>query len=288
MMAYVLPGAIFLLMLSVGMSLRFTELIARWRRLTWTKWFALTMATFVIPPALALVLANLFHLSLPEIVGLFMLGAAPGAPLLSRNLAQRGFDVHLAASYQIWAALMVPIMLPLVIAAAGLLYDRHIWIPPSFLLRQIVMKQLLPVIIGMLIARAAPNRSERMLPVLNVLGNVILTLLIIFVLIKMGPQLKNLTPFVPVAALLLALGSLGAIFLFRAADEAAKDTFALCNVNRHVGLAMLISGQYLHAREAVPTLACYALMVPAVIIVYVKRVGLSRKSAAASAGNAQP
>lgn len=278
MMTYVLPGAIFLLMLSVGMSLRLTELMARWRRLTWTKWFALTMATFVIPPALALLLANLFRLSLAETVGLFMLGAAPGAPLLSRNLAQRGFDMHVAASYQIWAALMVPLMLPLVIAAAGLLYDRHIWIPPSFLLRQIVEKQLLPVVVGMLIARAAPKPSERVLPVLNVLGNVILTLLIVAILIKMGPQLKKLTPMVPVAALLLALGSLGAIFLFRAADEAAKDTFGLCNVNRHVGLAMLISGQYLHAREAVPTLACYALIVPVVIIVYVKRMSAARKT----------
>ena len=281
-MAHVLPIAIFLLMLSVGMSLRFQELITRWRRLTWTKWFALTISTFVIPPALALLLANFFHLGLPEIVGLFMLGAAPGAPLLSRNLAQRGFDMHVAASYQIWAALMVPVMLPLVIGAAGLLYDRHIWIPPLFLLRQIVVKQLLPVVIGMLIAWAAPKWSQRVLPVFNVLGNVILTLLIIFVLIKMGPQLKNLTPMVPVAALLLALGSLGAIFLFRAADEAAKETFALCNVNRHVGLAMLISGQYLHAREAVPTLACYALIVPVVIIVYARRMGTSRKIAEAA------
>lgn len=286
-MAYVLPGAIFLLMLSVGMSLRITQLIARWRRLDWTKWFALTMATFVIPPALALLLANLFRLSLPETVGLFLVGAAPGAPLLSRNLAQRGFDMHMAASYQIWASLMVPIMLPLVIAGAGLLYDRHIWIPPSFLLRQIVIKQLLPVVLGMLIAWVAPARSERVLPVVNILGNVILGLLIIAVLIKMGPQLRDLTPLVPVAALLLSLGSLGVIFVFRAADDQAKETFALCNVNRHVGLAMLISGEYLHAQHAaVPTLACYALIAPVVIIIYVKRMSASSRKAAAAAGKA--
>jgi bile acid:Na+ symporter, BASS family len=271
-MQYVLFGAIFLLMLSVGMSLHLKQLITQWRSLSWARWFALTMATFVIPPALALLLANLFRLSRPELVGLFMVGAAPGAPLLTRNLSRRGLNLHVAASYQIWAGLMVPIMLPLVVWAAGLLYDRHIWIRPRFLVEQIALKEFVPVIIGMLIAWFAPKWAQRALPVLNVLGNVGLTVIIVAVLIKMGPLLKNITPLVPVAAVLLALGSLGAIFLFRAANPATKDTFALCNVNRHVGLAVLIAGQYMHVQEAIPAVACYALIAPLVIIVYVKRV----------------
>jgi hypothetical protein len=49
------------------------------------------MATFLIPPALALLLANLFHFSLGETAGLFMVGVAPGAPLLTRNIAKQGF-----------------------------------------------------------------------------------------------------------------------------------------------------------------------------------------------------
>ena len=110
-----------------------------------------------IPPALALLFANLFRLTPGETAGLFMVGVAPGAPLLTRNLARRGFDMHMAASYQVWAALMVPVMIPIVVAAAGKLYGRDIWIPPAALLKQIVLKQFLPLSVGMGIAGVAPN-----------------------------------------------------------------------------------------------------------------------------------
>ena len=118
-MQYLLPGAVFLLMVSVGMSLKLTEVVGHWRRLDWFTWSSLATATFIIPPALALLVANLFRLTLGETAGLFMVGVAPGAPLLTRNLARKGFDMHLAASYQVWAALMVPVMIPIVVAVAG-------------------------------------------------------------------------------------------------------------------------------------------------------------------------
>jgi len=123
-MQYLLPSAVFLLMLSVGMSLEPTKVVANWRRLTWFTWLCLTIATFLIPPALALLLAHIFGLTLGATAGLFMVGATPGAPLLTRNMARRGFDMHMAASYQLWAALMVPVMIPLVVAAAGKIYGR--------------------------------------------------------------------------------------------------------------------------------------------------------------------
>jgi len=63
----------------------------------------LLLATFIVPPAVALLLARILPLNLSETAGLFMVAAAPGAPLLTRNLARRGFDMHLAASYQVWA-----------------------------------------------------------------------------------------------------------------------------------------------------------------------------------------
>ena len=125
------------------------------------------LATFIIPPALALLIANLFRLTPGETVGLFMVGVAPGAPLLTRNLARKGFDVHMAASYQVWAALMVPLMIPIVVATAAKLYGRDIWIPPAALLKQIALKQLLPLAAGMFVAFAAPTRSQRLQPTLR-------------------------------------------------------------------------------------------------------------------------
>ena len=137
-----LPAAIFLLMVSVGMSLRLGEVFAHLGRLEWNGWLGLLTATFLIPPALALLLAEAFHLTPGEAAGLFMIGVAPGAPLLTRNMARKGFDMQIAASYQVWAAMMVPVMIPLVVAAAGKIYGRDIWIPPIVLLKQIALKEL--------------------------------------------------------------------------------------------------------------------------------------------------
>lgn len=269
-MQYLLPGAVFLLMVSIGMSLKFTEVIAHWRRMNAFAWAALLTATFIIPPALALIFANLFRLTLAETVGVFLVGVAPGAPLLTRNLARRGFDMQMAASYQVWAALMVPIMIPLLVWIAARFYGRSIWIPPVLLLREIALKQFLPLAVGIVVASLAPKASSRAQPAINVAGNVLLTLMIVLVLFKMGPALEQITPLVPVAALIVAVGSIAAFFLFPFNSPQIRETFAICNANRHVGLALLLSGRYLHAQRALPAIACYAILAPLVMFLFVR------------------
>jgi hypothetical protein len=61
----------------------------------------------------------------------------------------------------------------------------------------------------------------------------------------------------------LAVGSIAAILLFCFGDELLKQTFAICNANRHVGLALLLIGEYGGARIGLPAVACYyALAAP--------------------------
>lgn len=272
-MAHLLPIAVFLLMASVGMSLKLTEVITHWQRLDWVEWLYVGGATFVVPPALALLMAKLFHLTRGETIGLFMVGVAPGAPLLTRNIGRKGFDMQMAASYQVWAALMVPVMIPIVVAGAAKIYGANIWIPPAALLKPIVFKQFLPLSLGMAIVRFAPRLSHRFQPAVNALGNILFAALVAVVLFKIGPALKAITLLVPVAATLLAVGSVAGIFLLPAKDSNLKETFAICNANRHVGLALLLTGQYLYAQDVLPTVACYALIAPLIILGYAKYHG---------------
>jgi BASS family bile acid:Na+ symporter len=264
-MAYLIPIVVGFLMVSVGMSLSLRELVASLRRLTWLAWVRMLVATFIFPALLALVLARVFRLTRGELAGIFLVGVAPGAPLLTRNLAKKGFDMHLAASYQVWAALMIPVMIPAIVFFAGKLYNRDIWISPATLLGQIIIKQLLPLSLGMMIARAAPTWSKKYQPTLNTLGNILITAIIVLALFKLGPALKEITPMLPVVALLLAVGCMSAVWLIRLSDPVVRETFAISNANRHVGLALLLSGRYLHAIHALPAIACYALLVPLVM-----------------------
>src|SRR5271167_4212828 len=129
-MKHLLPAAVFLLMVSIGMSLKPPELLRHWRNRTPWAWLRLLVATFLVPPAVALLMFRWMPLDFGEAVGLFMLGVSPGAPLTSRNAAKKGFDLQLAASYQVWGALLMPFMIPLVVYASAKLYDRNVWIPP--------------------------------------------------------------------------------------------------------------------------------------------------------------
>lgn len=99
-MKLLLPSTVLLLMVSVGMSLNWTQFLANWRRLTLVTWAKLLAVTFIIPPIIALALASLLRLDRGALIGLFLIAVAPGAPLMTRVVAKRGFDMELAASYQ--------------------------------------------------------------------------------------------------------------------------------------------------------------------------------------------
>ena len=289
-MHLLLTAAVLMLMVSIGMSLRMSELVERWRSVSAWSWAWLVLATFLFPPLLALALVQLLSLGLGATAGLFMVAATPGAPLLTRKIAKRGFDVHLAASYQVWGALLTPLILPPVVLAAGKLYGRDIWIPPSALLMQIAEKQFLPLLVGLALASLVPKASARLLPVLNVVGNLILTGVLLVLLVKMGPALLKLDPWLLVAALGLAGGCMLFVALLPGADERVRGTLGISNTNRHVGLALLLSGQYLHRKDALPAIAAYSLAAVLVIAVYtqVSRRWAHPEAAAPSSGAVPP
>jgi predicted Na+-dependent transporter len=266
-MQFLLPAAVFVLMVSVGMSLRFGQVVANWRKLSWGAWVRLLLATFIIPAAVALALARIFPFTLRQTGGLFMVGATPGAPLLTRNLARRGFDMHLAASYQVWGAVLTPVMIPLMTFAAGKLYDRTIWIPPRILAWQILEKEFLPVLVGMLLVHFAPTFSARAQRTVNMIGNGVLVLVFAVMLWKMGPELRAVTPWLALAVVLLLIASIAAMHLLVKGDPVMVRTFAVSNANRHVGLALLISGRFMHSREALPVVASYAVAVALLMII---------------------
>lgn len=278
-MHLLLPFAVSILMISIGMSLNLRELAANWRDLSLANWLKLLLATFIVPPVVILILVRILPMDPSEQIGLFMVAVAPGAPLLTRNIAKKGFDMQLAASYQVWGALLTPLMIPLIVAATGKLYARDIWISPLDLIEQIAEKQFVPLLAGIALTYFAPRFSRKMERGFNVLGNAILTFFIVAILFKMGPALREVTPLVFVAAALLALTCMFSVFLLRSRTRTAAFTLALSNTNRHVGLALLLSQRYLHHKDALPAVACYAI-VAAILMTLMARLARTSSNGA--------
>jgi Predicted Na+-dependent transporter len=244
-MKLLVPSTVLLLMVSVGMSLNWTQFLANWRRLTVAKWGKLLVATFIIPPILALALGSLLPLDRGTLIGLFLIAVAPGAPLMTRSVAKRGFDMELAASYQRLGAFLTPIMIPLLIGAAGWIYGHNIWVSPAKVLAVIATQQFVPLLIGVALMYFAPAFSTKIRSALNVIGNALLMVMLIVLLVKMGPALMEVSPWVVIAVLLLEVGCIAASFaILTGAATVITETLVVCNVNRHVGLALLLSGAY--------------------------------------------
>jgi hypothetical protein len=51
-------------------------------------------------------------LDFPATADLFLIGVAPGAPLMVRTVGKKGFDMHLDFSYQLWGGLLPPLVVP--------------------------------------------------------------------------------------------------------------------------------------------------------------------------------
>jgi bile acid:Na+ symporter, BASS family len=268
-MKLLVPSTVLLLMVSVGMSLNWTQFLANWRRLTLAKWGKLLVATFIVPPILALTLGSLLPLDRGTLIGLFLIAVAPGAPLMTRNVAKRGFDMELAASYQLWGAFLTPIMIPLLIGAAGWVYGHNIWVSPAKVLAVIATQQFVPLLIGVALMYFAPGFSTKIRSALNVIGNALLMVTLIVLLVKMGPTLTEVSPWVVIAVLLLAVGCIAASFA-SLSGTVMTETLVVCNVNRHVGLALLLSGVYFRNQKALPVIAAYALAAQFMIWLYSK------------------
>ena len=174
--------------------------------------------------------------------------------------------MHLAAGYQLWGALLTPVMIPLVVFAAGKLYDRTIWIPPRELLLDIAEKQFLPLLLGMALAHFWPAISAKLQPVDDHDRQCRADSGDRGVSVQAWPHGAEVADvWLPVAALVLAVGSVLAIRFCCGPTFLTDRTLAICNANRHVGLALLLTGHFLQAERALPAVAAYALVAPFVM-----------------------
>ena len=134
----------------------------------------------------------------------------------------------------------------------------------------------MPLIVGMTLTWLAPAFSTHAQRILNIIGNTLLLVVLVGLLYKIGVALWKESPWVVVAALLLATGSLLGMQLLLGRPSATVQTLSVCNANRHVGLALLLSGQQSRDDRGVPVIAAYALAALLVMWLYAKLARLER------------
>jgi hypothetical protein len=202
------------------------DVVAQLRRMEWRTGRGWCSQRSSFPTALALLLGHILPLQPGGDGGLVFRGRGAGGSVDDAEYPKRGFDMQLPAGYQVWGSLL-PIVLPLVVLVAGLLQGLTIWIPPRVVLLEIAENQFVPLLLGLALARFLPGFSIKAVVLFNRIGNVVLTVRIVALMWFMRQALKGLlTWWLPLRAMLLALGSVLAISLLARSDDPFGETYA--------------------------------------------------------------
>lgn len=243
------PATLFTIMFALGVGLPLDG-FSRWQQQRGLLLRGLLGSCVLVPlAAVALLLwPPTLALSQPARFAIALMAVCPSAPLLLRKAGKQGGDRSLAALLQVGAALVAILSIPLLAILITRIFGVSGWaIEARHVAGQVALAQLLPLLLGLLLRRFAPQWASRLEGPLDRIANVLLLLLVLVVLAKTAPLLVTY-----VGANLVALPVMGALVLISLAlgygladrDPQQRVTFALVTSMRNPGLALLLAGIY--------------------------------------------
>ena len=257
---------IFSIMLTMGINFSLRELFAFWKQSGFV--FRAQMAVSVLIPALTLVLLWLIHPPNAVIVGLILLAAAPGAPLLTKRVQMAGGSFNYGASLQVTLSLSAVLITPLILGISGLIFPVATATVDSLqIAKQIAVVQLLPLSIGLGMRQVGSEIADEISDFLTITANTLFVVLAIFLLILSLDLIPNLGTVPIVLILTIASLSLSIGHLLGGPASETRSTVAIACIARNVGLALYIA--ILNQQtQAIPVILSYLILAALVAFPY--------------------
>lgn len=238
------------------------------------------LAMNVILFAFVVLASVMFDLDPAIKIALVALAVSPVPPLLPGKQISAGGAAHYAVGLLVAAAIVAIFLVPISIEAMEYAFPFQLHISPSKVLSVIVLSIFAPLILGMIIARLAPDFAERIGPPLSSVAGVLLLVALIPTCISAWPDLWRLVGDGVVLCLILftAIGLLVG-HLLGGPDAGNRTVLALASGTRHPGIAMAIAGLNFPDEPGVAALIVYHLVIGALVSApYIRwRVHLGRR-----------
>lgn len=273
MTQWILPMALFVIMLGVGMTLRADD----FRRVLRAHGAVLTglLAQLLLLPCLGLLLVSLLQLPPLLAVGLMVLTFAPGGATSNMlTLLSRG-DTALSVSLTAITSLITPFSLPLLTLLALNHWQGEL-VLPEFPVLESVLKLLLitlvPVLLGMLLSARSPNFSRRVTRPVKLLSLLFMILVVSGIVMANWTRLPALIAIVGPAALLLALLAMSSGYLLARLMRLQSEQQVTLSIEvgiQNAGTALLVTGGLLQSAEMSASALIYGVLmqVPALMLV---------------------
>jgi BASS family bile acid:Na+ symporter len=223
-------------MLNVGLTQEPATILRYLRK--WPFVLKMLAANFIVAPLLMFVLLRLSPLDLPLKIGLFLFSLCAGAPVLIKltQLSQHDLALGAATMMLLMVATVVylPFMLPLLLP--GVAVDA--W----GIARTLLSQMLLPIAVGMAVARLLPAVTAAAQPWIARLGNLALYALLFATFVG---YFRNMLGIIGTGALLVTVvflaGAFGAGYLSGSGRDHLEDVGGLGTAQRNTAACFLIA-----------------------------------------------
>lgn len=270
---FFLPLALFVIMLSVGMSLSFKD----FRRVAaQPKAIALGMtAQLLCLPLLGWVIVYIFDLPILLAAGLMILTLAPGGATSNAvTLLSKG-DTALSVSLTAVNSLIVPFTLPLfaLLIFQGLSLDStQIDFPVVQAIVQMLVITLLPVSLGMLFGYRWPDLNRRVKRHCRSVALILMLMTVLLLIVTNWNRLAVVLPqlALPILVLVLAAMLLGYLLARLLGLSEPQQITLLVEVGlQNAGTALLVTSTLLNSPEMSASALVYGVLmqIPALILI---------------------
>ncbi|MVA75254.1 bile acid:sodium symporter family protein [Auraticoccus sp. F435] len=239
-----------LIMLGMGMTLRGTDFTVVVRR-PWALVIGV-VAQYVIMPSLGLALALLLQLPPALLVGVVLVGSAPGGTASNVMVYLAKGDTALSVAMTTVSTLLAPVLTPLLVL---LLAGSYLPVDATGLFVSIVQIVIAPIVVGLLLRRFAPGLVERLLPWMPLVSVVGITLVVLAVVAGSAGAILSTGLLVALVVVLhnvcgLGLGYLAARLV--GMDEATRRAVSIEVGMQNSGLAAGLARTHFTPESALP------------------------------------
>jgi BASS family bile acid:Na+ symporter len=267
---------------SMGLELNLRETIKSLRS---AKLVMLSLVwSWVVGPALAVLITKLLPMAEPYAVGLLIFGLAPTAPALPLFVRMARADMALAAALMplavVGTVVLMPLMAPLLIP--GLTVSS--WA----LAKPLLLTVLLPLLIGVAIKVYAARVADKLFPVTKRIAGIATLLLLVFVVVLYGRDLLTaLGSFAIAAQVIFILVMAAAAYFFGfGLNQAQRSAMSLGVCSRNGGAMFVAITAFPNLDPKLLVMILLAVPVPVIVWFALAKFFASRAGKIGVAGEA--
>jgi len=252
--------AIFAMMLSMGLVLRFEGIARLWRRPSLL--LRSIIAAFVVVPLAAMAVVHVIPLSFEVRAGIGAMAVIPGAPTIYRKMLKGDGNPELAGSFQATMAILSIVLVPVWFGIISALYPAVATASLSTVFKQVMVMQGIPLLCGAAISQWLPDLAEEFNQPLSRISTAMLVGVVLLVLAIGLPLVLKAGALPVLAVVLMATIALLSGHYLGGSEPMTRQTIAIANATRNAGLAIaLITLNFPNAKhEILTTIAAYAVI----------------------------